>query len=147
MNIIWGRFPWGLRERPFDMFAALLCFIVGLQMIVDPKFPEKTGGVLEWSLITWISLYLMVASVLIIVVLCSNRETCKAFTLFGGMYGWFFISSASLAMTLFYIASFIWYESQVLSFTFIITIVWCAMFIASLILSYDLRSQIMRCKQ
>jgi len=116
-------------------------------MIVDPKFPEKTGGVLEWSLITWISLYLMVASVLIIVVLCSNRETCKAFTLFGGMYGWFFISSASLAMTLFYIASFIWYESQVLSFTLIITIVWCAMFIASLILSYDLRSQIMRCKQ
>jgi preprotein translocase subunit SecG len=129
------------------MFAALLCFIVGLQMIVDPKFPEKTGGVLEWSLITWISIYLMVASVLIIVVLCSNRDTCKAFTLFGGMYGWFFISSASLAMTLFYIASFIWYESQVLSFTFIITIVWCAMFIASLILSYDLRSQIMRCKQ
>jgi preprotein translocase subunit SecG len=129
------------------MFAALLCFIVGLQMIVDPKFPEKTGGVLEWSLITWISLYLMVASVLIIVVLCSNRDTCKAFTLFGGMYGWFFISSASLAMTLFYIASFIWYESQVLSFTLIITIVWCAMFIASLILSYDLRSQIMRCKQ
>lgn len=147
MNIIWGRFPWGLRERPFDMFAALLCFIVGLQMIVDPKFPEKTGGVLEWSLITWISIYLMVASVLLIVVLCSNRETCKAFTLFGGMYGWFFISSASLAMTLFYIASFIWYESQVLSFTLIITIVWCAMFIASLILSYDLRSQIMRCKQ
>jgi hypothetical protein len=129
------------------MFAALLCFIVGLQMIVDPKFPEKTGGVLEWSLITWISIYLMVASVLLIVVLCSNRETCKAFTLFGGMYGWFFISSASLAMTLFYIASFIWYESQVLSFTLIITIVWCAMFIASLILSYDLRSQIMRCKQ
>lgn len=147
MNIIWGRFPWGLRERPFDMFAALLCFIVGLQMIVDPKFPEKTGGVLEWSLITWISIYLMVASVLIIVVLCSNRDTCKAFTLFGGMYGWSFISSASLAMTLFYIASFIWYESQVLSFTLIITIVWCAMFIASLILSYDLRSQIMRCKQ
>lgn len=147
MNIIWGRLPWGLRERPFDMFAALLCFIVGLAMLVDPKFPEKTGGVLELSLITWISLYLMAASVLLIAVLCSNRQTCKAFTLFGGMYGWAFIASASLAMTIFYIASLIWYDQKFLLITWIITILWFAMYVCATTLFMDLRIQIMRCKK
>lgn len=147
MNIIWGRLPWGLRERPFDMFAALLCFMVGLVMLVDPKYPERTGGVLEWSLITWISLYLMAASSLLIAVLCSNKETCKAFTLFGGMYGWAFIASASLAMTIFYIASLVVDDAKFLLLTLATTVLWCAMFICSTTLFLDLRVQIMRCKQ
>jgi len=147
LNIIWGRLPWGLRERPFDMFAALLCFAVGVGMLIDPKFPEKTGGILEWSLITWISLYLMAASVLLIAVLCSNRETCKAFTLFGGMYGWAFIASASLAMTIFYIASIVWYDQKSFSITGITALVWFAMYVCATTLFMNLRMQIMRCKQ
>lgn len=102
MKNIWGRLPEGLRERPFDVYTAFILFIVGVYGIVDDTFPERFQDQLTIFLVNIISIYLMIASSVILVALMKDRRKYPAFTLFGQLFGWAFIAAAALAASLLY---------------------------------------------
>lgn len=134
--------PWGLRERPFDLYISIMVFVAGIYILFDAGYPEENGHIFKSPIITWIAIYMMVASVLVMSALIINRFRCPAYTIFAEMHGWLFISSALLALSGFYIATIIWdgvpYSWLYWSVWFSL---WFLMFIASFIRYITLRTK------
>lgn len=102
MNKIYRALPDGLRERPLDFYTALVLMLVGVYGILDDTFPERFQDQLTILLVNIISIYLMISSSVILVALMKDRRKYPAFTLFGQLFGWAFISAAALAASLLY---------------------------------------------
>jgi len=100
MNKIKGVLRSKLRERPFDFYVAALLFAVGIYGIISDSWPESVG--VEWAntIIVIISLYLMFAGLIIMLSLGCRRRKYPVLALMGEMYGWLFVSSASIAIML-----------------------------------------------
>lgn len=138
MNNIKGVLRNKLRQRPFDFYVAVLLFITGLYSIIDDSWPENVENHLVSTLIVIISLYLMGASVIIMLSLSCHRQKYPVLALMGEMYGWMFVASASLATTILYLGSLIgdtpssWWGFSAMM------VIWVGMFIASSVRFFDL---------
>jgi hypothetical protein len=138
MNNIKGVLRNKLRQRPFDFYVAVLLFIVGLYSIVSDTWPENVENKVVSTIIVIISLYLMVASVMIMSSLSCKRQNHPVLALMGEMYGWMFVASASLATLLLYLGSLIGNNpSSWWAFAAMI-VVWGGMLLASIVRFLDL---------
>ena len=128
-----------LRERPFDFFVALILFFVGFTVIIDDHWPERNvDNIVVQMIIIVISIYLMVASTIIMASLSCNRKKRPVLSLMGEMYGWMMISFASFAIILTYLGSTVggapssWWAFSIMMF------VWLGMLISSAVRYLDL---------
>lgn len=140
------RIPLGLRARTLDFYVAFLVFFFGLSGLIDPTWPERFGD----SIIYWIILvedaYLIFASLIIMFsLIVREKKRCKIKILvpsiIGEMFGWLFISAASLVIVLtsFWIPpSAVVLEDSPLS-TFLWILVWLGLGVSSLFRYLDLR--------
>jgi len=104
----WGRLPWGLRERPFDVYAAVLLFITGVYTFFTDMIPPYISSGVVHALVNIVAIYFITASLVILTALLKDPRKCPAFVLFGEMYGWAFVAAAALATSIMYVASLIW---------------------------------------
>jgi hypothetical protein len=137
----WGRLPWGLRERPFDVYAASLLFIVGVYVLTHDVYPETLGSSWINVVVNIVSLYLIAASGVVLTALLKDPRKCPAFVLFGEMYGWAFIAAATLATTIMYIGSLYWYGPSSWVAWGIWVFLWFTMSIVSAMRSFDLHEK------
>jgi len=136
------KLPWGLKERPLDLYAAIMIFLGGIYILIDPSFPEKSSKILNMSIITAIAFYMIISSVFIITALLINKNHCPPYTLFSEMYGWLFIASATLALSVFYLASiFLDNFYRTIEYWIAWFCTWFFMFVASLLRYSDLRQK------
>lgn len=91
-----------LRERPFDFYVALLIFFAGLLTFVSDAWPENIHRPLAVVIISIISIYYIVASLVVMVSLSMRKKKYPVFSLMGEMYGWMFISAAAFATVILY---------------------------------------------
>ena len=129
-----------LRERPFDFYVACLIFFAGLLSIVSDAWPESIQRPLAFILITAISLYYMIASAIVILSLSLNRKKHPVFALMGEMYGWMFISAASIATTLLYLGFLVNGAPQSWGLWIILVLIWLGLAISSGVRFLDLSS-------
>lgn len=137
----WGRLPWGLRERPFDVYAASLLFILGVYVLTNDVYPERVGHGWVILVVNVVAIYLVAASSVILAALFKDPRKCPAFVLFGEMYGWAFVAAAALATSMMYVASLLWTQPNSLIFWAIWLFIWSSLAITSSIRSYDLISK------
>jgi hypothetical protein len=104
----WGRLPWGLRERPFDVYAAVLLFITGVYTFFTDMIPPGFDSFAITVIVNVVAVYFMASSIVILTALLKDPHKCPAFVLFGEMYGWSFVAAASLATSFMYLASLFW---------------------------------------
>jgi hypothetical protein len=127
-----------LRQRPFDFYVAVLLFITGFYSIISDSWPESVENKLVSTIIVIISLYLMGASVIIMLSLSCHRQKHPILALMSEMYGWMFVASASLATLMLYFGSVInETPSSWWSFSAIV-IIWGGMLLASSVRFFDL---------
>ena len=137
----WGRLPWGLRERPFDVYAASLLFLLGSYVITHDVYPEKEGPGWVIFIVNTVAIYLIAASSVILVALFRDPRKCPAFVLFGEMYGWAFIAAAATATSMMYLTSLLWSAPDSLVTWGIWEFIWLSLAVTSAIRSYDLISK------
>jgi hypothetical protein len=137
----WGRLPWGLRERPFDVYAASLLFIVGLYVLTNDVYPETLGSAWITVVVNIVALYLIAASAVVLTALLKDPRKCPAFVLFGEMYGWAFISAAAFATTIMYVGSLFWYQPLSWLTWGMWVFLWSSMAIVSAMRSFDLQAK------
>jgi len=137
----WGRLPWGLRERPFDVYAASLLLIVGIYVLTHDVYPESLGSMWINVIVNIVSLYLIIASSVVLLALLKDPHKCPAFVLFGEMYGWAFVSAATFATTIMYFGSLFWYTPVSWLTWGMWVFLWFSMSIVSAVRSFDLRSK------
>jgi len=138
MNKIKGVLRSTIMQRPFDFYVATLLFLAGFYSIVSDTWPERVGNGLTHTFITIVSVYLMIASGVVMAAFSCKRAKKPIFTLMGEMYGWLFISAGSLATTLMYIGSVISNEPSSWGLWAILLFVWSGMAIASGVRFLDL---------
>jgi hypothetical protein len=137
----WGRLPWGLRERPFDVYAASLLLIVGIYVLTHDVYPESLGSTWITIVVNVVALYLIAASTVVLTALLKDPRKCPAFVLFGEMYGWAFISAATCATTIMYMGSLFWYQPMSWLTWGLWVFLWSSMAIVSAMRSFDLQAK------
>jgi hypothetical protein len=137
----WGRLPWGLRERPFDVYAAVLLFITGLYVLLSADIPGSTDYLWANVVANIIAIYYIVASSIIISALLKSPHKCPAYVLFGEMYGWAFVAAASTATWIMYLGSLYWVTPYSWLSWSSWLFVWIMLSIASGVRSFDLISK------
>lgn len=105
MSEVFRSLPISLRERPLDFYTALVLFMVGLYSVFDSTFPERFNDNTIIFIIHLIGGYLMAASALIITTMLCNKVKRPIFSIMGEFYGWMLIVSASVAITVLYVAA------------------------------------------
>ena len=139
MNNIFRALPIALRERPLDFYTALILFMVGLYSLLDHTFPERFEDPTIIFIIYIISGYLMAASALILVTMLGNKVKRPIFSIMGEFYGWMLVVSASVAISILYIASIIFGGPPTNWITWALWVVaWIGMAIASFLRTVDL---------
>lgn len=137
MNGIKGTLRNKLRERPFDFYVAFVLFIFGAWGMIDPLWPEEYVNGVLLVVVTIIDIYLIISSLFIIMSLSCRRQRHPILALMGEMYGWLFISAASLAISIIYGISF-YNQLESLWILGFWTVIWLGMAIAAGLRSYDL---------
>lgn len=127
-----------LRERPFDFYTAFVIFIAGAYALFSPDWPEKTSIPQINVLVNLVSIYMMVASIIVMSALLCNRKTKPAYAIFGEMWGWFAICAASFAVFLMYVARVVSNGSDNLFAAIVLILVWLGMCLASALRSLDI---------
>ena len=137
MNQIKRMFRNHLRERPFDFYVAFVLFFLGAWGIVDPYWPEDYVDGTILTLISIIGVYLMVSSAFVMSSLLCKRKRHPILALMGEMYGWFFISAASVALSIICLVAL--YQGVDNIYVWIVWIfLWAGMAISSGLRSCDL---------
>lgn len=138
MNKIKGVIKTTTHDRPFDFYVAALLFFAGLYGIIDDSWPESIGVDLASTIIVIISLYLMFSGLVIMLALGCNRKKYPVISLIAEMYGWLFVSSASLAIIITEIAAMTVFEPRSWWTWAIIVGVWGGLLVSSLLRFIDL---------
>lgn len=105
LTSLWGRLPQGFRSRPFDAYTALSLIVVGVYAVLDPTFPEGQTDAFGSIFFNVVSLYFIVASIVMLAALFANENKHATFSYFGQMYAWGFISAAGLAAAVYQVWS------------------------------------------
>ena len=138
MKKVLGALPDGLRERPLDFYTAFVLFLVGVYGMVDETFPERYQQPISHIFIHLISLYLIIAASLVLSSLFCNRKNKPVYAFLAEFFGWMLICAASVAASLLYVATVIFYEVNSLFTWSIWLLIWIGMAVASFIRTYDL---------
>jgi len=120
-----------LRERPFDFYVAFLLFGVGTYTIVNDNWPESIQSTFVQTAIAAISIYLVAASAIIMFSLTCRRKKWPVLSLIGEMYGWLFVSAASIATVLLYIGVVLGDAPSSWTSWIVMISIWFGLFIAS----------------
>ena len=140
MNKIKGVLANHLRERPFDFYVAAILFLLGMFAIFSDSWPESFGNSIVQIIIVIVSLYYVIASVMIMVSLSCKRKNHPVLALMGEMYGWLFVACGSLATSIAYIGMLFSYIPNDWRIWGIMFAVWIGLFISSGIRFLDLFS-------
>jgi hypothetical protein len=144
----WGRLPWGLRERPFDVYAAFLLLVIGIYSLFnDIVFFNDLNNTLR-ILVAIVSIYFICSSTVILASLLKSPRKCPAFVLFGEMYGWLFVSAAAVATFILILGNPIYSgrpESWFVWSSWLV--VWGMLSLASALRSFDLISKYRKIKK
>lgn len=140
MNKIKGVLQTRLTQRPFDFYLAAMLFITGLITIVSDEWPERLENNINQVFLGIVSGYLMIAGAVIMASLACKRRKYPILTLLGEMYGWLFVSAASVATTLMYCATLLGHEPKNPWTLTLIVSVWFGMAVASFMRFFDLFS-------
>lgn len=99
------RVPLGVSARPFDFYVAFLVFFAGAYTFIDPNWPPKDGGELQYWLIMIEDIYLMIAGACIMLALIIKQiglsskrgvsDKAVVAAVVGEMFGWLFVSASS----------------------------------------------------
>jgi hypothetical protein len=95
---IWSILPKIFRDNPFDVYAAFAIFGTSIIALTSAEFPEDM--ILTVPHIIWMiaSIYMLVSSIVILSALFCDTGKYPQFTYFGLMWGWAFLSSASIVL-------------------------------------------------
>ena len=137
MNKILKALPHSLRERPLDFYTVFVLFLVGVYGIVDDNFPERFQQPITNVFVNLISVYLIIASSLVMSSLLCNKQKRPVYGYMSELFGWMLICAASVAASLLYIASSIIYSGPSIVWA-IWLLIWMGMAAASFIRTYDL---------
>jgi MFS family permease len=129
-----------LRERPFDFYVAALLFLIGFYAVVSDSWPEELGNPVVSTIIYIVSLYYIVAGVVIMLSLGCNRKKHPVWALMSEMYGWMFVAAAALATVLTYCGSLVSGNVTNAPMALILLAVWLGLFISSTVRFADLFS-------
>lgn len=140
MNKIKGALKNHLLERPFDFYVAFLLFLVGWYSIFSDHWPEDISNAFVSTIISIISVYYLVASVVIMLSLGCRRRRWPVLSLMGEMYGWLFIAAASCATVLIYIGSVFAGGPRDVVFWLLMVSIWLGLFVSSTARFIDLYS-------
>jgi len=145
---VWGRIPCVLRERPFDIYTAFLVILVGTYSLVDTTFPELQEDTINNVIVNIASLYLIFSGMIIIVAMMLITRI-PVFSFYAEMYGWVFMSSATLTVGIFQVYNAIvsnnngitnWYLFWTVFF------IWSSITLVALIKSIDMFVDVRRKK-
>lgn len=138
MNKVKGALRSTVMQRPFDFYVAMLLFLAGFYSIVSDTWPEQVATGITHTFLVIVSIYLMIAGIVIMLALCCKRAKRPIFTLMGEMYGWLFVCAASVATTLMYMGSMIHNAPPSWWLWGILVFVWTGMSVASGVRFLDL---------
>jgi hypothetical protein len=138
MNTVRGAVRRGLRDRPFDFYVAFLIFLAGTYSFVSDTWPEKYHSQTTSILIYIVSIYMVVASLLVMFSLLCDRSTRPVFSLLAEMWGWLAISAASTATFLMYAWILISQGYSDFGLSFVLDLIWLGMALASFFRSLDI---------
>jgi hypothetical protein len=102
---LWHKVPVPMRSRPISTFFTFWLLYVGIFSVFFGMDSLDDVDQIQSIVSMWISVYLIVASLVIIVSTFANDIKWRSFHFFGQVYGWLFIASASAALTLTYLAT------------------------------------------
>ena len=147
---IWGLLPQGFRERPFDAYTAICLIMVGFFALFDTNFPESQTTPVGAALFFWVAIYLIVASIILLVALFVNQKTCAKFHYFGQMYSWMFIAAAGISVCFYQLWS--GFISDALNIDnvglyWLIFFIWGAIGWAAFIRSFDMWLNLKKCRR
>lgn len=138
MNEIKGAFRNKLRERPFDFYVAFVIFLAGAYSLFSDSWPENLHEQSTQILITLVSAYMVLASLVIMSALLCNRKKRPVFAVMAEMWGWLAVSAASTA-------TFLMYEFMLLTsgigdmgVSLVLSLIWLGMALASFFRSLDI---------
>jgi len=139
MSLIFRTLPIALRERPLDFYTALVLFFIGIYSAFDTSFPEEFNDGFVILIVHIIGGYLMAAAALIIATMLCNKVKRPVFSIIGEFYGWMLVMSASVAISVLYIASVIFGEGPDNWAIWILWVMaWVGMAVASFLRTADL---------
>jgi hypothetical protein len=98
---VWRLLPQVIKEKPFDVYAALAVLASSVIAFFSSEFPEGTYTnipILLWAIV---DIYMISASLVLVVALFINHKDHPQFSYFGQMWGWAFVASASVAVMTF----------------------------------------------
>ena len=127
-----------LRERPFDFYVASLIFIAGMYSLLSPSWPEEFHHQSTVIMINIVSIYMCVASIIVLSSLLCNRSKRPVYSIMAEMWGWLAISAASAATFLMYCFMLITNGFHNLAISAILAFVWLGMSLASGFRSLDI---------
>jgi hypothetical protein len=139
-NSVWGRIPRVLRERPFDIYTAFLVVLVGIYSIVDTTFPELQEDTINNVIINIAALYLIFSGMTIIVAMLVIKRN-PIFSFYAEMYGWAFMSSATLAVGIFQVYNAIVSNNNSITNWYLfwtVFFIWSSITIVAMIKSVDM---------
>jgi hypothetical protein len=138
-NEIVNILPVSVRERPLDFYTAAVLFMIGIYALFDTTFPERFQDEIIILIIHVIGGYLMAAAALIIATMLCDKVKRPIFAIIGEFYGWMLVVSASVAISLLYLASAFFGGGPTNWITWFLWVVaWIGMAIASFIRTVDL---------
>jgi len=105
---VWRLLPKTFREKPFDVYAAFAVFGASIYSLASPDFPEKIIADVPFILWVIVDLYMIVSSIVVLTALFCNAGKYPQFHYFGLMWGWAFLSSASI-----YLMTYLFYNSLI----------------------------------
>lgn len=131
MNAITRALKYVLLERPFDLYVLFLLLLVGTFSIVSGKYPENLDRDYLSFLANVISIYYIVASIVVAyaLVLQQTKKTVRALVV--EMYGWMFISAAAAASAIIAIGAQIQRPPSALDARILFDLVWIGLFVFS----------------
>lgn len=91
-----GQSKTSLRERPFDIYAAVVILTIAIYSFLSPTFPESSNTVFNEVFWTFVDIYMMIAG--LVVLWATTFPQCRPVEKYlGQMYGWMFIAAATFA--------------------------------------------------
>lgn len=138
MNSIKGAVRKHLRDRPFDFYVAFMIFLAGTYSILSPDWPESVHSASTSLLIYIVSIYMMIASAIVMSSLLCNRQKRPVFALLAEMWGWLAISASSTAAFLMYTYMIVSQNADNLAVSTVLDFVWLGLALASGLRSLDI---------
>jgi len=137
LSRIWNKIPQVLKDRPFGIYVSTIVFGLGVYGLTNAE-DIAVNGTFMHIIVLLISLYFLIASMIVIASLVVNRYAHPTFAIFGEMYGWLFISAAALSTAILVPIQSVITSTGDGGFIALITFFWATLFVASTVRAIDI---------